>query len=461
MRKIVLWRENVAMKKIAATFMLLAIFIVPAAAAAPTPADFSYCADVQAVIKADALYQAHLSDEIIQKTNAGLYDMRLFDSSGKETPFTVIENVPPYEETAEAYPLEITGYASGAASAVITMKLPQKHRPISLLDFDIADRDFKKRVSLSASSDGKTWQPLAEDSVYDFTSQVNLRKTRVEFAKTDAKFFRLTLTDFTSPSTAQQSITLKYEGLEFSVNNAQKKELRINSVKGGTSVPAEKRPVYDRRTFTDLSSTPDKEGNTVVALTAVLPVDQLSVDVTDHYYYRIVNLYGSNTGKEDSYRLLASQPIYRFPLSSERHEEKNQIESPSQRYAYYKVVILNKNNPPLDIRGITMSWVQQNLYFIALKNDEHYSLCFGNQHMTRPDYDIVKFVNRNTLSQHAYEHATLAAPVRSGGPSLTLRERFAGMEKLVLRIVVVLLVIGMGFWLYTLLKKTPKKGGGK
>ncbi len=445
------------MKKIV-TFLLIAVFGIPAlVVAAPTPADFSYCADVQAVIKADSLYQVHLSDDIIQKTSAGLFDLRLFDSSGKETPFTVIENVPPYEETAETYPLEITGYDAGASSSVITMKLPQKHRPISLLDLDIADKDFKKHVALSGSSDGKTWQTTAEDSIYDFTSQVELRKTRIEFPKSEARFFRLTLTDFAPQSATQQSIKLKYEGLEFSVNGAQKKELRIHAVKGSTLIPAEKKPVYDQKNFTDLGPVLDKDGNTVIVIAAALPVDRLSIDVTNHYYYRTINLYGSATGRDDSYRFLASQPIYRFPLSSEQHEEKNHIELNLPKYAYYKVIVMNKNNPSLDMRGITVSWIQQNLYFIALRNDERYSLCFGNQRMTRPDYDIVKFVNRNSLSRHSFEHATLASPVRSGGPSLTLRERLVGMEKLFLKVVVVLLVVGMGGWLYTLLKKGQEK----
>ena len=180
-------------------------------------------------------------------------------------------------------------------------------------------------------------------------------------------------------------------------------------------------------------------------------------DVANPYYHRLMNIYGSASGKEDSYRLLAGQVIYRFPLSSEQHEEKNFLEQRLPKQAYYKIVIMNRNNPPLELKGMTLSWVQQNLYFIALKNNERYSLCMGNAHAKRPDYDIVNFVNQNTLSQHAYERMELASLRASGGPSPSLRDRLAGMEKLILKIVVVLLVIGMGFWLYTLLKKAPGK----
>ena len=40
-----------------------------------------------------------------------------------------------------------------------------------------------------------------------------------------------------SSTTAQPSIKLKYEGLDFSVDNASKKDLRIRSAQGSTLTP--------------------------------------------------------------------------------------------------------------------------------------------------------------------------------------------------------------------------------
>jgi hypothetical protein len=254
---------------------------------------------------------------------------------------------------------------------------------------------------------------------------------------------------------AQPSLKLTYEGLEFNVQGVQKKDLRLRSVTGSTLVPAEKKPVYDRKTFTALAPALDKDGNTVIVFSPALPVGQLSFEVKNHYYYRTMNIYGSATGQDDSYRLLATRPIYRFPLSADQHEEKKEIDLALPAYSHYKLVVLNKSNQPLDITAITVSWIQKSLFFISSRHGEQYSLCFGNRHLTPPDYDIVRFVNRNSLSRLSSERATLADPVRSGGAALTLRERFAGMEKPLLRIVVVLLVIGMGGWLYSLLKKRP------
>lgn len=444
------------MKKTIISLLFTLSVISGASAATLMPADFLYCADVDGTIKAESLYQVHVSDEIIQKAGMGLEDLRLFDASGKEIPHTIIGNVPPFE-AVETYPLEITGYDNDGTSAVVTLKLPQKHRPLSVLDLEIPDTDFKKRVLLSGSSDGKTWQPLVEDSIYDFSSQVNVRKTKIEFPKTDARYFRIALSDFKLQAANQPSIKLKYEGLDFTVNGAAKKELRIHTVEGKTGTPAGKKPVYDQKTFRDLAATTDKDGNSALTFSAGLPIDRFSLEVINPYFYRTVNLYGSDTGKEDSYRMLASQVIYRFPLTAEQHEEKNYFEQRLPKQAFYKIVIVNKNNPPLELKGVTLSWVQQNLYFIALAGSDRYSLCLGNPRIKQPDYDISRFINQNTLSQHPYQRLELASLRAGTGPRTTLGERLAGMEKLVLKIVVVLLVVGMGFWLFTLMKKAPGK----
>ncbi len=438
--------------------MMLIIFgATPSAdAAALTADDFQYCADIQGDFKAETLYQVRLSDEILQKAGADLRDIRILHASSNETPFVIIGNAPPHE-TIETYSLEITGYENDASSASIIMKLPQKHRPVSVLDLEIADRDFKKQIILDGSSDGKTWKLIAEDSVYDFSSRVNVRKTKVGFANTDAHYFRVTLKDYKPRQVSQPSIKLTYEGLDFSVNGARNTELRIRSARASTGTPAEKKPVYDQKTFDSFAPKPDKNGNTVIVLPAGLPLDKLSLKIADPYFHRTVNLYGSSTGKEDSYSLLASNVIYRFPLSSELHEERNSIEQHAPKQAYFKIIIMNRNNPPLELKGITLSWIQQNLYFIALKSDEPYALCYGNTRIKSPDYDLARFVNKDILSQHSYERRELSA-VRTGmEPRPTLRERLAGMEKIILTVVVVLLVIGMGWWLYALMKKNPEK----
>jgi len=445
------------MKKIIVFSMLCACCILIASAAAPLmPDDFRSCADARGPVKPDALYQVHLTDEIIQGAAPGFEDVRLLGPSGKETPFSIIEHILPAEHV-EVYPLEITGFAGDSSSAIISMKLPEKHKPISALDLEITDTDFKKKASISGSGDGKAWKTLTEDTIYDFSSRVNLRKTRIEFKKSAYRYYRLKLTELKAITETQPSLRLKYEGLDFSVNGLKKKELHIHSVEGSTSARKGNEPVYDSKVFAALSPTLDKSGDTVLVLKADLPIDKLFLDVTNPYYYRSMSVYYSDFGKEDSYQFLTQQSVYRFPLSAEQQETRNYIEQRTTKHGYYKIVIVNKNNPPLDMKGITLSWVRKDLYFIALNNAGRYSLCFGNPELTRPDYDIAHFINQNTLLQHAYEKLdTAPARENTAFKQPVSREKKAWLEKMVLRVVVVILVIGMGFWLFTLMKKAGK-----
>ncbi len=421
----------------------------------PGPAEFSFCSGIIGAPAPGSLYQVPLTEDILKASRPGLEDVRVFDAAKKEVPFVVIGNAPPHE-TIETYPLEITGYDREGAAAVVVMGLPEKHRPVGVIDLDLADRDFKKQVRLSRSVDGKTWTQLAEDSIFDFSSQVDVRRTRIEFPLTDARYFRLAIADAGRPQEGQTNIRLKYEGLDFSVNGVQQKELRIRAARASTGNPQERQPVYDQHVVPSVVARTDKDGNSVIVFRAGLPVERLSFNVANPYYSRTVQLYGSDTGAEDSFRLLTSQVIYRFPISSDRHEERNAIEPCATKHAYYKIVVLNRNDPPLEISGLTLSWVQQNLYFIALREGDRYSLCYGNSKVRRPDYDIVNFVSRNTLSRHVFARLELAPAEAGAGAAVTLRDRLAGMEKPALRAIVVLLVIGMGLWLYALMKRTGK-----
>ena len=446
------------MKRAGVALFIMTGCVTAAMAASPSILkDFQYCAEVAGPVRTDSLYQVHLTGAVLEKSGAGQEDVRLFSLSGREVPVVLIEGAPS-AEAAETYPLEITGYSGDASSAVITMRLPEKHRPISGISLDIPDSDFRKRAVLSGSRDGKAWRVLAEDAIYDFSSQVDLRKTKLEFPASDFRYFQLELADAKPAGAGDTSIRLKYEGLDFSVNGGMKKELRIHEAQGGTTAPGEKTAVYDEQAFAAPQAIQDKDGNTVVIIKAGLPADRFSFQISNPYYYRTVSISASETGKEDSYVPVARGAIYRFPLSAEQHEAKTAIDVRMPKHGYCKIVIENKNSPPLDVKGVAIAWVRKDLYFIALGNEGRYSLCFGNPALARPDYDLAHFVNSATLSRHPYERLNPGSIRENAGyePPVPGGRR-AKVETLVLKAVVVLLVVGIGFWLYALMRKAGEK----
>lgn len=434
--------------------VVLCALIPPASGGATTLGcdDFQYCTDLGGAFKTNSLYTIHLSRAIVEKSRARFADLRLLSDRGTEIPYVIIDE-DHRGEPVKTYTLGITDYASRQESATITAKLPKDHRPISSIVLKTDDRDFHKKAVLSGSSDGKSWRILAERAIYDFSSQVDLRNTKIPFKPSRYRYYRLKLVDVQSGGDHQQAIKLKYEGLDFSVNEVRKKALRIQRMEGVTGRSETKGAVYDRKVFLDVPVELDKAGNSVIILKAGVPMDRISFTLSNPYFSRAVRLRYSDTGEDDSYRPLNRSTIYRFTLAG-RKEAKNVIEARSSKHRYYKIVIANKSNPPLDLQGLTLSWVRKNLYFVALNDGAAYSLCLGNTVLSRPDYELKRFITRDNLSRHT------AQPVQTGPVTANAGyvpapsgEGKARMEKLILTVIIIILVLGMGFWLYRLVRK--------
>lgn len=421
------------------------------------PQDFEYSLELNGAITKDNIYQIHLGNGVLEKCTPGCKDIRLFDSKDNEVPYVILDyNY--ISEKDKMHRLKITKYRYDENSAVITLSTlkkenKEKNIQINAIYLDIGDNDFNKKVKISGSNDGKKWVLVKRDTIYDFSSQVNLRKTEVEFESVSYPYYLITLTDEKMQKDSQQSIKLKYDQLEFSVDNMENKKLHINSVIGKFKTEKNKNIVYDKKIFTGSTATLDKNGDTVIEIEAGLPVKKIYFDISNAYYYRKVRVYCSDTGDTDSYKLLNKGVIYTFTLFNVT-DVKNYVCLSSPKYNFYKLVIENKNNPPLDIKSITFKWIQKNLYFVAINNDTQHFLCFGNKNTDKPEYDLSRFIHKNNWYKQDY--TKLEGSDISGNKNFVSRlgkDKKAQIEKIILMTVVIFLVLGISFFLYSLMKK--------
>lgn len=419
--------------------------------ASVTPDDFQYSAGVKGPIKNNSLYQIILSDEILQRCSADCKDLRLTDPANNEIPHVIIKNKT--QKKTEKYLFEIIQYEEDSNLAVITMKLPEKHKPISIINLITTDRDFKKNLILHGSHDMGKWILLAEDNIYDFSSQVDLRKTKIKFRRSDYNYYRLQLIEKKITGNDYEAFSLKYKGMDFSVNNIKNKNIRINKIMAQATSEKKKAAVNDEAVFTEFYRYTEEDGDTAIIVEAGLPFNRVSFDASNPYFYRVVEIYYSDTGKEDSYRLLKRAPIYRFHLSGHK-EARNYIEYAADRHKFYKLLIKNKNNPPLILKKIKFNWVQRNLYFIGLNDASAYTLRFGNPALDRPDYDLARFIHQGNWFSHNYEKLeTTQVKKNINYKPVFSRDRQTRIEKMVLTVIIVIMVVGIGFWLYTLVRK--------
>lgn len=445
------------MRKGRFTLLIISLALaIPVKSIAMSHNDFKYYAELGGPVKENTLYKVHLSDEILIKAASGLADIRLFDDSGSEIPYVIIDNLE-MGERMESYPLEVTDYTDGPDLASLTLKMPDRHLPISVIDLNISNRDFKKGVELYGSHDAARWESLSKGLIYDFSSQVNLRKSRIRFDSSDYRYYKINLISSAPATDRHKAITLRYEGLEFSAEGATDKKLRILNVTGQTTDLREKSVSYDSHKFTGFKVAADKEGNSIIDIEADLPADKISLDIENPYYYRTIKVYSSDTGKEGSYRLVNQGDVYNFPLSG-FFETKNHIESNAPKCRHYRLVIINRDSPPLTIKGITFEWVQKNLFFASLSNNPRYTLRVGGSDISRPEYDLSRFVTQGNW--HLQRHEDLAVSLINSNPgykSPLSRDKKARIEKLALSGTVILLVVALGIWLYQLMGKMPDR----
>ncbi len=421
------------------------------------PQDFEYSLELNGAITKDNIYQIHLGNGVLEKCISGCKDIRLFNSKNNEIPYVILDyNY--ISEKDKLHRLKITKYRYDENSAVITLSTlkkenKEKNIQINAIYLDIGNNDFNKKVKISGSNDGKKWVLVKRDTIYDFSSQVNLRKTEVEFESVSYPYYLITLTDDKMQKDSQQSIKLKYDRLEFSVDNMENKKLHINSVIGKFKTEKNKNIIYDKKIFNGSTATLDKNGDTVIEIEAGLPVKKIYFDISNAYYYRKVRVYYSDTGDTDSYKLLNKGVIYTFTLFNVT-DVKNYVCLSSPKYNFYRLVIENKNNPPLDIKNSTFKWIQKNLYFVALNNDTQHFLCFGNKNTDKPEYDLSRFIHKNNWYKQDY--TKLEVSDISGNQSFVSRlgkDKKAQIEKIILMTVVIFLVLGISFFLYSLMKK--------
>lgn len=438
--------------KAATLILALLICCLPYCACAGEPQNlnnFLYFAPIRGSVQKGALYRVPLSGDIIGKCNQYCTDARILDQDRKEIPFVIIESRG-NNAGVETYLFEITGYDNTLKAETVTMRLPEKHRAISAIQISTRDRDFRKKVQVYGSPNMNEWVLLAEDGIWDFSSQVDLRKTDIKFPESDYRYYRLIIRTLKRQEIKSETMRLKYHGLDFSVENERAGIIRIDRIEGRASLSRLK-SVHDENMFAHFSSRKD-EDRTMIDIEAGIPFERISFEIANSYYFRKVGIYHSDTGKEGSFRLVTMEQVYSFPFSDSK-ETRNYIECPGSGKGYYRFVIENRNNPPLEIKNIKLAWVRRNAYFIALDDSSQYTLWFGNSSLKRPEYDIVHFINQSNWHTHSAKELQLGQVERNTAfGSAPNKDRGAAIEKVVLTLIVVLLVIVIAYWLYSLVR---------
>ena len=437
------------MKRLGCIACVLVLMSICGIASAVERAEFRLKAPLQGNENAGMPVRLALPRAVIAETARGFIDLRLFDDQGAEVPYCIYTQRRP-ERSFVNFTWQVLDYQPTDNTQTIILERPKQGGAFNALTLNTTARDYHKGITVSVSNDRRSWKQIATDTIFDFSSSINVRKTALELPETDARYLRVRLRDRSRPMKQGEDIRLRYKDLEFTLSGLKTGEIKIDGFTGNLC-EGPGSPLFDYAVFPNPQTFLDKDKNTIVALGRTnLPIDRTELRISNAYYYRTIELWAAETDEEKVYSRVTQDVVYRIPGVSER---KSTLSFNQPRHAHVRLKVINQDNAPLQIEAVKIEWVRLNLYFIP-ESGRQYTLYYGGDDIQPPHYELQKLVPNQYDQLLRYAEWTVGALQKNEGykpkADLRLKEK---LEKYLFTVLVMVLVCGLAWWAFRLMKK--------
>jgi len=343
-------------------------------------ADFSleqwkYSKDIQTQPK--GLMDVSIDNEVFANSNKGLTDVRVVDDKNQETPFKLITTKESVGTTVYTPKMVNNSVIPGKYSTVV-LDLGEEGLTTNSLTIQTTSSNFQRNVTISGSNDQKDWNILKSNGyIYDYTdskAQVKSQNTTVSFSESNFKFLKVEVAELDGSPVVIKSVTVS----QYVQKNAQ--EFKVS-------------PNFD--------SVQDNSKAKTTTLMADLgqsgiPTSRLSLEASDENFNRSVAVFSSNDKNSANWKSVGYGYIFRYNTPKFIGENNNiKINETTDRY--FKIVIFNNDNSPLNFSKLSAFAVYRDLVFQA-QEGRSYRLFYGNPKAKAPQYDLEKYFQYLDLS---------------------------------------------------------------
>lgn len=365
----------------------------PLSAAEPV---FQFSREVQNLpLTQDELLTVTLDTDVFAATQDGLSDLRLLDQAGKAVPYFLRKVQTPRARTVRttwnvqkpaARPLENGGLE-------ITVKLEKDDPHPTGLSLISPLRDFRQRVRVETSADGKTWEPAGSEGViFDYSRYMDVRNDSVSFPETGLRHFRIVIDDVTVEQENELlALTRRLRGKEETERTEQvvieRRPFRIDRIEffreeRATGDAQGAYPVSGHR----VEQKPDKQQTIVFVDTRRQPLTSLELDSPDRNFSRHASVEIEQVhGVTKSWQKIGEGTFSRVDFKSLKREELA-ITFAESRQSQYRLVIDNRDSPPLEVKGVKAAGNVYELAYLAAP-DRRYQLVYGATDAEPASYD--------------------------------------------------------------------------
>jgi hypothetical protein len=411
----------------------------------------------------DELLAVTLDTSVFAATEAGLPDMRLHDGQGGAVAYllrkaqatrTVTVRKTWSSRQPDARPLEGGGLE-------ITVELKEDDPQPTGLSLVSRLKDFEQRVHVFSSPTGEQWETLGEESViFDYSRYMDVRRDSVRFQETPDRHFRIVIDNVTAEQESELlALTRRLRGNEETGREERvtirRRPFRIERIDFWREDEQE-RSTGDKKTDYPISKyrveqDPEKQQTIVLIDASREPLTSLELQTPEANFSRRAAVeVEKKRGVQTSWQSVGAATLSRIDFKSLQREELG-ITFPESRQKTYRLVIDNRDSPPLQVEGIQASGNVYEILFLASPNAS-YQLVYGSTTAESPQYDTAAI--RRVLGEGFQPaRAELGPVVPVGGPPGEFQWSNLLNNKRLLFGAIVLLVIVLAWGLFQAVKR--------
>ncbi len=428
-------------------------------AAAATLAQFDHVAEITDISETKFAVRVKLTAPLLQATRQPWHDFRIFDEQGNEVPYFL------YEATdatlrRNAFAFIIHDYREQGQTAQLILAVPEGVERWNELTLALDATDFRKSVEVFTStspSQNATWNSVATDIIYDFSSRVALRKTSIAIPAQTARYVKLVLRDLSAQQT-QALLALKAEGIDVTMHAGATAAApwHIDSVDGVSEDLSGTAPRLDELVVPAPAQSIEQGVSTLPLGRVQLPLCNIALHVQTPYFFRNVQL--GTAARDDANAYVDTQlgAIYNLP---ELPSAVTALAITAPLEPFVRVRIHNGDSPPLAIDAVTLHWQRRELVFMPTAG-HHYTIAVGNDSLPPPQYDLAQIITSDTAMRD-YPTVTIGALTPNPKYRAPPPPPSANRGRTLLTSVIGVVVLILGFWSYRLLRNLPDASAKK
>lgn len=404
-----------------------------------------------------------LDSAVFEATQAGLPDLRLLNSLGEAVPYLLRKVQTTREATVRnAWPArQPDARPLNGKGLEITFTLDEDDPQPNGLTIVTQLRDFEQRVRVFSSPTGEQWEPLVEEAViFDYSRFMDVRRDEVQFKETRDRHFRIVIDDVTAEQESELlALTRRLQGVEETERvervTVKRRPFRIERIdlwretqeEQSTGDKKAEYPVSGFRVEQD----PEKQQTLILVDTDRQPLTSLELQTPARNFSRRAAVeIEQKRGVQTSWRQIGQGTLSRIDFK-DLNEEQLAIDFSETRQDAYRLVIDDRDSPPLKVSDVKARGNVYELVFLAAPGSS-YRLMYGSADAELPQYDTVAI--RQVLSK-GFQPAQ--AKLGPQGPGILEPSVFQWSKLLNNRFflfsAIALLVIVLGWGLYNATKR--------